>query len=234
PFAATEVIPSWNARTPSGTWVEVAVQGVTDSGDTDWYVLARWTRGDEDPDIQRGTLEGQSDSRAAVAVDVLAMQNNHTLSDVRVRARLHRLAGSENTPEVTLLTAMASAIPEERSVPVSEPGVAAGSVLDVPTYSQHLHQGHYPQWNGGGQAWCSPTCTAMVLDYFGLGPDDEETAWVDIEGEQRPQVDHVTRYVFDYTYGGAGNWAFNAAYAGERGTRAYITRLRSLREAEEF
>ncbi|MGC0273708.1 C39 family peptidase [Pseudactinotalea sp. Z1739] len=235
PFAGTEVIPSWNARTPSGTWVEVAVQGITDSGEhTDWYVLARWSRGDDDPDIQRGTVEGQRDTRAGVEVDVLAMRHNHTLTGLRVRATLHRIAGATQTPEVALLTAMVSAIPDERAVPVSEPGEAAGIVLDVPTYSQHLHKGHYPEWNGGGQAWCSPTCTAMVLDHFGLGPDAEETGWVDIEAEQRPQVDHVTRYVFDYTYGGAGNWAFNAAYAGERGARAYITRLRSLREAEEF
>lgn len=235
PFGASEVIASWNATTPSGTWVEVALQGVTDTGaDTDWYVMARWTRGDEDPDIQRGTLADQRDTRAAVHTDVLAMQNNYLLTAIRVRATLHRLSDSTQTPEISLLGAACSALPDEPSVPVSQPGQAAGTVLDVPTYSQHLHKGHYPEWNGGGQAWCSPTCTAMVLDHWGLGPDAEETAWVDIPGENRPQVDHVTRYVFDYTYGGAGNWTFNTAYAAERGARAFITRLRSLREAEEF
>ena len=229
------MIASWNATTPAGTWVEVALQGVTDTGqDTDWYIMARWTRGDEDFDIQRGTLDGQSDTRAAVHTDVLAMQNDFRLTAVRVRVRLHRLTDSADTPAVSLLGAVSSALPDESSAGVSEPGPAAGTALDVPTYSQHLHQGHYPEWNGGGQAWCSPTCTAMVLDYWGLGPDPDETAWVDIPGEERPQVDHVTRYVFDYTYGGAGNWTFNTAYAGERGARAFITRLRSLREAEEF
>ena len=42
------------------------------------------------------------------------------------------------------------------------------------------------------------------------------------------------RRVFDRAYGGAGNWAFNTAYAGARGLRAYVTRLRDLTEAEAF
>lgn len=234
-FNATEVVGSWNASTPAGTWVEVLVRGVVETGDeTDWYVLARWASGDEDPDIQRATLDDQSDEFAAIYTDLLATQNSHTLTDIQFRVRLHRLADGDESPEVSLVAAMSSALPADETVPVSEPGDAAGTVLDVPTYSQHLHTGHYPEWNGGGQAWCSPTCTAMVLDYWGLGPSEAETNWVDIEGEERPQVDHLTRYVFDYTYGGAGNWAFNAAYAGARGARAYITRLRSAREAEEF
>ena len=40
---------------------------------------------------------------------------------------------------------------------------------------------------------------------------------------------------FDYTYDGAGNWPFNTAYAATRGTlRGFVTRLRSLAEAEQF
>ena len=34
--------------------------------------------------------------------------------------------------------------------------------LAVPAYSQMLHSGHFPQYGGGGQAWCSPTSTAMA------------------------------------------------------------------------
>lgn len=235
PFGATQVIPSWNATTPTGTWVEVGAQAVTGSGQsTDWYVLARWARGDGDEDIQRSTLDGQEDQHAAVYTDLLAALGETTFANIRVRVRLHRIAGGTQTPQVALVSSMSSALPADETVPVSEPGDGAGIVLEVPTYSQHLHSGHYPQWNGGGQAWCSPTCTAMVLDYWDLGPTESETDWVDIEGEDRPQVDHLARYVFDYTYGGAGNWAFNAAYAGERGARAYITQLRSLVEAEQF
>ncbi|HET9859471.1 MAG TPA: hypothetical protein VFQ19_06830, partial [Nocardioidaceae bacterium] len=43
-FALTELVGSWNADTPDGTWVEVAVQGLADDGSTSkWYVLGRWS-----------------------------------------------------------------------------------------------------------------------------------------------------------------------------------------------
>ncbi|MFY9914326.1 MAG: C39 family peptidase, partial [Nocardioidaceae bacterium] len=42
------------------------------------------------------------------------------------------------------------------------------------------------------------------------------------------------RNVFDYTYDGAGNWPFNTAYASRYGLQGFVTRLRSLTEAEEF
>ena len=77
-------------------------------------------------------------------------------------------------------------------------------------YSQMTHGGHYPQWGGGGEAWCSPTSTAMVLGHYGLqpGPFPAVTA-----GHADPQVDHTARLVYDHRYGGTGNWAFNTAYA---------------------
>jgi hypothetical protein len=73
----------------------------------------------------------------------------------------------------------------------------------------------------------------MVLDYYRRGPTAAETAWVD-PADPDPQVDHSARSVFDYKYDGAGNWPFNTAYAGTRGLDAFITRLRSLTEAEQF
>jgi hypothetical protein len=73
----------------------------------------------------------------------------------------------------------------------------------------------------------------MVLDYYRRGPTKAETAWVD-PADPDPQVDHSARSVFDYKYDGAGNWPFNTAYAGSRGLDAFVTRLRSLTEAEQF
>ena len=40
--------------------------------------------------------------------------------------------------------------------------------------------------------------------------------------------------VYDYGYDGAGNWAFNTAYAAILTGDAFVTRLTSLREAERF
>ena len=41
-------------------------------------------------------------------------------------------------------------------------------------------------------------------------------------------------HTWDYTYEGAGNWPFNAAYAHTYGLDSFVTRLRSLAEAERF
>jgi hypothetical protein len=39
---------------------------------------------------------------------------------------------------------------------------------------------------------------------------------------------------YDSGFGGTGNWAFNTAYAAARTGGAFVTRLRSLAEAERF
>jgi len=235
-YGLTELIASWNATTPPGTWVEVAMAGRTDLGTTTkWYVLGRWTGGDDTAagDIHRTSVPSQGDTNGSVAVDTFVAATGRSLNSWQLKITLYRLAGTTQTPVVRSIGAMASRLPSVKKVAVSPPGGAAGQVLGVPTYSQETHIGHYPQWDGGGQAWCSPTSTAMVLDYYGAGPTAAETAWVD-PADADPQVDHSARSVFDYAYDGAGNWPFNTAYAGTRGVDAFVTRLRSLTEAEQF
>lgn len=233
-FGLTELVASWNATTPTGTWVEISLSGKADTGATSkWYVLGRWTKGDSATDIHRTSVPAQGDTIGRVSVDTFVAATDRSLNDWRLRVRLLRPAGSHAQPSVGYLGAMASRLPADETVPVSGPGGAWGRVLPVPTYSQEMHLGHYPQWDSGGEAWCSPTSTAMVLDYWRHGPSAAETAWVD-PSDPNPQVDHSARSVFDYDYDGAGNWPFNAAYAGTRGLEGFVTRLRSLTEAEQF
>ena len=68
---------------------------------------------------------------------------------------------------------------------------------------------------------------------LGGGPDRRRVpAWVSHEVD--PAVVHGVRHVYDPAFRGAGNWAFNTAYAATRGLRAYVTRLRDLTEAERL
>lgn len=90
------------------------------------------------------------------------------------------------------------------------PREAMGVVLDVPCLAQLVHD--------GGDALCSPTSTAMVLAYWGVSAD----------------VEHAAAHTYDRDYAGCGNWSFNTAYAGRFGMEAFVTRLRSLHEAELF
>ena len=96
-----------------------------------------------------------------------------------------------------------------------------------------IHRGEYPQYGGGGQAWCSPTSLSMILAYFGARPTSSEYAWVN-DSYRDPWVDHTAREVFDSGYDGAGNWAFNTAYAARRLPEAMVTRLPNLRHVENF
>ncbi len=106
-------------------------------------------------------------------------------------------------------------------------------MIKVPRYSQMIHKGHYPQWGGGGEAWCSPTSMAMVLGAWKRGPRPKEYAWVK-DSYKNPWVEHAARMVYDHEYDGTGNWPFTAAYAGTRRLDAFVTRLPSLRAAERY
>src|SRR5205085_12613026 len=80
----------------------------------------------------------------------------------------------------------------------------------------------------------------MIVDTWGYEPSDAELAA--FPGPTRPdgaryvdpQVDFAARGVYDWNYHGTGNWPFNTAYAASRGLSAFVTRLRSLAEAERF
>lgn len=233
-FGLNELVASWNATTPAGTFVRVEAQGHTADGRTSpWYLLANWASGDGAGDIRRTSLDGQADPLARVWTDTVATRSGITFTSYQLRVTLLRQVGSDELPSISLLAAMASAVPSGAVAP-SAPTRGLGHVLDVPTYSQETHVGHYPEFDNGGEAWCSPTSTAMVLDHFGVGPSRAETAWVDIPGEQDPQVDHAARHTFDYEYDGCGNWPFNTAYAATRGLRGYVTRLRDFNELGRF
>jgi hypothetical protein len=128
---------------------------------------------------------------------------------------------------------MTSAVPDRFTVPTSEPGAARGIELPVPRYAQNRHAGNYPEYGGGGQNWCSPTSTEMVVEYWGRGPSADELSWLPDDYED-PTVAHAARHTYDYSYEGTGNWPFNTAYAAHYGLRGHVTRLHSLAELEDY
>ncbi|QDP98818.1 peptidase C39 family protein [Microlunatus elymi] len=235
PFAYTELISSWEVDTPGKTWVEITVRGHDETGAlSGWYILGRWCAKDpaDGGAIHRTSVDDQGTDLATVWTDTLHTYEPHALSDWQLRVTLLRPEGSHQTPVLQTVGAIASRLPDDPTVPVSPVGRARGRVLDVPTLSQEVHNGHYPQWDNGGEAWCSATSTAMVIKYWHTGPNRHDLAWVDPPVDA--EVDYSARNVFDYTYDGAGNWPFNTAYATTWGLKGFVTRLRSFTEAEEL
>ncbi|MFI9357924.1 peptidase C39 family protein [Streptomyces lydicus] len=234
---ATEVVASWNAHTPPGTWITVELGGsYSDGSRTPWYVMGRWTAGDGDGDIRRTSVDGQKDGRSSVSTDTFAIDDPASglrLASYALRLTLHRKPGSTLTPTVWRLGAMASDIPDRFEVPASRPG-QVGRELVVPRYSQEIHKGQYPEYDNGGEAWCSPTSSQMIIEYWGRKPTQQELSWVNPDYAD-PQVCHAARRTFDYQYDGCGNWPFNAAYAATyRDLQAVVTRLASLNDAERL
>jgi hypothetical protein len=237
-FPSTELVSSWNSRTPAGTWIQSEVQPqMADGHWAKWYVLGRYSSGDSD--FHRTSVGGQGDADGFVAVDTL-FTKDHPAIAYRLRLTLLRRIGSKATPKVTRFSAVASNLTNQKST-FPSPTTMSGTTVDlgVPQYSQELHHGEYPQFDGGGEAWCSPTSSAMVLGYWtartgvDYAPTSAETSWVD-PAFPDPWVDYAARSVFDYRYQGAGNWPFNTAYAAERGLVSDVTQLHDLREAEPF
>jgi hypothetical protein len=230
-FAYTELIASWSATTPGDSWLEVEVRGRNSKGVTSsWDLLGRWTSGEKF--VRRTTESPQSDDLAAVDVDTWKVRGSGGLVSWQVRLSLFRKPASTG-PTVAGLGVMTSRLPRVSSVDVSTPGPGVGTELDVPAYSQMAHSGHYPQWGGGGEAWCSPTSTSMVLGYLDALPPPYAYRFVPA-GHPAPWVDYAARKTYDAAYEGTGNWPFNSAYAAPLAGDAFVTRLRSLREAETF
>ncbi|NBE82669.1 peptidase C39 family protein [Micromonospora rubida] len=235
-FDATELVASWNADTPAGTWIQVELQGTYNTGSqTPWYVMSRWASGDQD--IKRATLDGQGDPWSSVWTDTFSIDDAEAgvlLRSYQLRVGLYRKPGQAASPQVRMVGAMSSNVPDRFTVAPSRGGIAWGTELAVPARSQMIHSGNYPEWGGGGQVWCSPTSTTMVLEYYRKLPSAQDMSWI-TPGYVDPQVAHAARMTWDYEYEGAGNWPFNTAYAGSfSGIDARVTRLHSLDEVERF
>ncbi|MBF4161489.1 C39 family peptidase [Nocardioides acrostichi] len=233
PYGLRQLVASWEARTPGNSWIEVQVKGRTADGRaSSWDVLGRWAR--DDRFVHRTSWSPQSDDLASVSVDT--WKASTPLTSYRLRVSLMRKVGARSKPpSLGFVGAMASRLPSGDR-PTSKPGVVAkagGTVLDVPRYSQMVHDGDYSRWGGGGEAWCSPTSTSMVLGYYGDLPPASAYSWVKKPHPAR-FVDYAARMTYDHDYDGTGNWPFNTAYAAGLTGHAFVTRLPDLRLAERL
>ncbi|MEU8568996.1 peptidase C39 family protein [Streptomyces pathocidini] len=234
---ATELVASWSARTPAGTWIQIEMIGTySDGKKTPAYVLGRWASGDED--IKRTSVDDQKDGRSSVWTDTFSIDDAASglrLASYQLRLTLYRKPGTKATPTVWRIGAMGSDIPDRFEVAASEPGEGGEPrELEVPRYSQNIHKGQYPEYDNGGEAWCSPTSSQMIIEYWGREPSEDDLDWVDPEFED-PQVCHAARFTYDYQYEGCGNWPFNAAYAATyRDFQGIVTRLGSLSDLERL
>jgi len=121
------------------------------------------------------------------------------------------------TPSVQNLSlAYSTSAPKKAGVVSTGNPLLWKPALAVPECSQMV----YPD---GGNVWCSPTSTSMVVSY-----------WQGYTGACEPSVRAAVEGVYDWIYDGHGNWPFNTAYAATKGYEAYVARFTSLEQVEPW
>ena len=221
-FNFTETIASWNASTPAGTWVEIQFRAQYGGARwSKWYVLGIWAS--DDSTIRRHSVKLQGDADGFVAVDTFVSSNKkETANAFQLKVRLFSVDGVV-TPTVRNASVAYSTSPPKRAV--VSPNTSTPVLLNVPQFSQYV----YPD---GGEVWCSPVSTSMVLAYLD-----------GYAGPAEPRVRAAVEGVFDWIYDGYGNWPFNTAYAAtqivtQNGTpvelEGYVARFTSLERVEGF
>jgi hypothetical protein len=124
---------------------------------SNWYILGIWAS--DDSAIKRHSVQSQRDSDGAVAADTFVSSNKEeTTKSFQLKVRL--FSGDESAvPSVRgASVAYSTAPPRKAGMSVGNPALW-NTLLRVPPYSQMI----YPK---GGNVWCSPTSTAMVLSYL--------------------------------------------------------------------
>lgn len=227
-FTFRELIASWKAETPGGSWIQVLVQvRGTDGKASGLKDLGKWA--ERDGLLKRVSGPAQTDALATVATDTLKARPGVRWDRYRFLVRLMRTPGGQG-PILRAVGAVAS-LPPIGSPATSRPLQRTAITLPVPRYSQMIHRGENPEYGGGGEAWCSPTSMAMILGYYGRLPKASEYPWT-----KAPQgfVNFLARAAYDYSYEGAGNWPFNTAIGADRVGDGFVTRLPSLASAERL
>ena len=214
-FNYQEAIASWNASTPPGSWVEVQFRAQYGSRWSKWYVLGIWAS--DESTVRRHSVQSQGDSDGFVAVDTFVSSNKkETTNKFQLKLRLFSANGSAIPSVQNASVAYSTSAPKAASASTGNPALWGKEPLNVPECSQMV----YPD---GGEVWCSPTSTSMVLAFL-----DRYT------GPCEPRVRDAVNGVYDWIYDGHGNWPFNTAYAATKGYEAFVARLTSLAKVEEY
>ncbi|MFL5802999.1 MAG: peptidase C39 family protein [Roseiflexaceae bacterium] len=218
-FGFTEAIASWNADTPSGTWIETQIRAQLGNRWTKFYNLGVWAA--DNATIERHSVNLQGDADGFVAVDTLVLTNKKILGNAfQLKFRLFSADGIAIPTLRSAAVAISTTPVKPRTLTPGNPALW-NRTLAVPECSQMV----YPD---GGEVWCSPTSTSMVLAYWGVDP-----------GLCELRVHKAVAGVYDWVYDGHGNWPFNTAYAATQSANTqtlegYVARFTSLAAVEAW
>ena len=213
-FNYKEAIASWNATTPAGSWIEVQFRAQYGTAWTKWYTLGIWAS--DTSTISRHSVNGQSDINGTVYTDTFVSLSKKSVTNTfQLKLRLFSANGTSLATIRNASVAYSLSAPSSATASTGNPA-RWNTFINVPECSQMVYL-------DGGEVWCSPTSTSMVLAY-----------WNHDTSPCEPRVRAAVSGVYDWIYDGHGNWPFNTAYAATQGYEAYVARFTSLERAEEY
>jgi hypothetical protein len=210
-ISADELIASWNAVVPGGTWLKVEARALYPGATTKYFCLGEWSS-DPARHPRRSVLD-QKDLDGDVATDTLILKRPATRFQVRITL-------GASLPDKPRLEYLGLSLTGTRAdlAPLPPNTRAWGKLIEVPEKSQMAYT------NGG--VLCSPTTVSMMMAYWA-----KELRRPDLNVD----VPQIVDAIYDSNWKGTGNWVFNTAYAGSfRGMRAYVTRMTDLSELEDW
>src|SRR5690349_592679 len=134
-FGFNELVSSWNATTPAGTWIQVQVQPLIEGkGWAKWYTLGRWSS--DSSSFHRTSVGGQGDENGFVSIDTW-FAKDHLATAYRLQATLYRSTTASDGPTLTRLSAIAMNLTNQKSIFPSKSTMSGSAELDlgVPRYS---------------------------------------------------------------------------------------------------
>jgi len=219
--AVDHLIPSWHATTPPGTWIQLHVRAKLPSGWTAWYRLPIWAS--DAALVKRRSVKLPADANGGVDVDTFFLKSPQVASAYQLSVTLFSTSAAVS-PTLHMVAAAASR--DAKVYPQSPPHASVwGKNLPVPQRSQALPEYKDKGFGGGGEVWCSPTSTSMVMEYW---------SQVLASAPLNLSVPDAAAGCFDWVYNGTGNWPFNTAFAASQGLFGIVTRLYSMSEAESW
>jgi hypothetical protein len=210
-IAWNELIISWNAEAPAGTFLKIEACAISPGHTTKFYTLGNWS-----PDnviFPRASVRGQKDADGRVDTDTLILTQPADAAQIRVT--LDGTNGARLSLKFLGVSFSNTKVPPALRAPNH---AAWGKIVSTPERSQH----GYPNESG----WCSPTSLSMDLAH-----------WAEIlnRPDMNLTVPEVAAAVYDDDFKGTGNWPFNTAFAGSfPGLKSYVTRLDDIAEVEDW
>ena len=202
---AQELVLTWNAHVPAGTWLQIQfrVRGGR-MGWSSWFDMGEWKLAEAAPRNNKDATYGK------LHVDILKSPVAFDTVQYRVRFYSHAAGVSPTLRLVSLCFTMPG--DEDQQVALSAPSGRAVS-LKVPWFSQ-LRIEDVEDEEMIERGVCAPTSVTMVMNYHG----------------QRVRIKRIGRHAHDPVEDIFGNWAFLCATAGDYGLHAWVQRFSNWQE----